>query len=101
MQELGTFDLVYSTFSMHHWEAPERSLHNLWRVLKKGGVLYIQDLKRVWWLYHLPIKGGFAESIRASFTPKEIRQILKRLGPQEYKIKTTFPFFAQSIIAWK
>ena len=101
MDELGKFDFVYSTFSLHHWKDAEKSISNLWHALEDNGVLYIQDLKRVWWLYYLPLKGGFANSIRAAYLPGEIREMLQRLGIHKYKIKTTFPFFMQSIIAWK
>ena len=101
MDELGKFDFVYSTFSLHHWGDVEKSIYNLWHVLKDDGVLYIQDLKRVWWLYYLPLRGGFANSIRAAYLPNEIGAVLQKSGINNYKIKTTFPFFMQSIIAWK
>jgi len=101
MERLGKFDLVYSTFSLHHWKDPETSISNLWNAVKDKGILYIHDFKRVWWLCFLPLKGGEIDSIRASYTPKEIRAILQNLGIVDYRIKTSFPFFLQSVIAWK
>jgi 2-polyprenyl-3-methyl-5-hydroxy-6-metoxy-1,4-benzoquinol methylase len=101
MEQLGTFDLIYSSFSLHHWRDPEKSIRNLWSGLKDSGVLYIYDLKRVWWLYLLPIKGGFIDSIRASFRPGEIAAIFEKLDITDYEVETTFPFFIQSIIARK
>lgn len=101
MEELGKFDLVYSTFSLHHWNDPETSISNLWSAVKDNGILYIHDFKRVWWLCFLPLKGGEIDSIRASYTPKEIRAILQKLGIVDYRIKTSFPFFLQSVVAWK
>lgn len=101
MEGLGKFDLVYSAFSLHHWKDPEKSISNLWKAVRDNGILYIHDLKRVWWLYFLPLKGGDIDSVRASYMPNEIRLILEKLGINKYKIKTLFPFFMQSIIAWK
>jgi 2-polyprenyl-3-methyl-5-hydroxy-6-metoxy-1,4-benzoquinol methylase len=101
MEGLGKFDLVYSTFSLHHWKDPEASIRNLWNAVKDNGILYIHDFKRVWWLCFLPLEGGEIVSIKASYTPKEIGVILQELGITNYKIKTLFPFFLQSIIACK
>jgi len=101
MEGLGAFDLVYSAFSFHHWENPKKSLTNLWNVLKTDGVFYIYDLKRVWWLYFFPLFGGFFESMRASYMPNEIGSFFDELDIKDYKIRTVFPFFMQSVIAWK
>lgn len=98
---LGQFDLVYSTFSMHHWKDPIKSISNLWSSVKDNGLLYIYDFKRVWWLSHLPIKSGDIDSIRASYTPLEIRNMLKKLNITNFELKTRFPCFIQSIIACK
>lgn len=101
MEGLGAFDLVYSAFSLHHWEDPRKSLRNLWNTLKTDGLLYLYDLKRVWWLYFFPLYGGFFESMRASYMPNEIGCFFDELGIKNYKITTVFPFFMQSVIAWK
>ena len=101
MKRLGKFDLVYSSFSLHHWRDPERSIKNLWNTLKDDGILYIYDLRRVWWLYLLPGNGGFISSIRASYRPREIAEILNNVGIKRYRIEASFPYFIQSIIAWK
>ena len=99
--ELGKFDLVFSSFTMHHWEDSEKTIRNLLECVKADGVLFIYDLKRVWWLYLLPFHNGFFNSIRASYKPREIRSMLKKLGLDQYKIKVAFPFFMQSIIIRK
>jgi 2-polyprenyl-3-methyl-5-hydroxy-6-metoxy-1,4-benzoquinol methylase len=101
LQELGKFDFVYSTFSLHDWEAPEDSIRNLWNAVKDNGVLYIHDFKRIGWLCSLPLKSGEIDSMRASHTPDEIRDIFYRIGITDYRIKTPFPFLCQSIIAHK
>jgi 2-polyprenyl-3-methyl-5-hydroxy-6-metoxy-1,4-benzoquinol methylase len=101
IHQFGEFDVVYSAFSLHHWKDAEKAIANLWGVVRADGILYIYDLKRVWWLYFLPVNGGFTESIRASYTPQEIHGLLQKLDIKKYKITTLFPFFMQSVIAWK
>jgi ubiquinone/menaquinone biosynthesis C-methylase UbiE len=101
INQFGEFDMVYSAFSLHHWKDAEKAIANLWKVVRADGMLYIYDLKRVWWLYFLPVNGGFTESIRASYTPQEIHGLFQKLDIKKYKITTLFPFFMQSVIAWK
>jgi ubiquinone/menaquinone biosynthesis C-methylase UbiE len=40
------FDLVVSSFSLHHWEEPEAAVPELARVLRPGGALVIYDFTR-------------------------------------------------------
>jgi len=102
MEELGEFDLVYSTLAMHHWKDPEKVIGNLLKVVGAGGVLFIHDLIRVWWLYYLPFRGsGFIDSIRAAYMSDEIKTIFQRLGINRYEIKRRFPYFMHSIIVRK
>jgi ubiquinone/menaquinone biosynthesis C-methylase UbiE len=98
LEKLGRFDLVYSAFSLHHWEAPEKSIRNLWRAVADNGMLYLYDFE---WLCSLPLKINEIDSMKASFTPHEISSILKRAGITHYSIKVPFPFLFQSIIAHK
>jgi len=101
LKKLGKFDLVYSTFSLHDWGAPEKSVRNLWEAVADKGTLYIHDFKRVGWLCSLPLKMNEMNSMKASFTPDEIGSILKSVGVTDYSIKVPFPFLFQSIIARK
>jgi ubiquinone/menaquinone biosynthesis C-methylase UbiE len=101
LKKLGKFNLVYSTFSLHHWEAPEKSIRNLWKVVADNGTLYIYDFRRIGWLCSLPLKINEMKSMRASFTPAEIGSMLKRAGVTNYSIKVPFPFLFQSIVARK
>jgi ubiquinone/menaquinone biosynthesis C-methylase UbiE len=43
----GSFDLVVSTFSMHHWRAVPPAVAELARVLRPGGALWIYDFRIV------------------------------------------------------
>lgn len=40
------FDFVISTLSFHHWSKPEECLKEIHRVLKKGGMAFIYDLRQ-------------------------------------------------------
>ena len=101
MKELGKFDLIYSTFTLHHWDNAELAIKNLYSMLSENGLLYIHDLKRVIGLYHIKSEHGFYKSIRAAYRPGEIKIMLNTLGIKDYKIKTVFPYFMQSIVIRK
>ncbi len=98
---LGKFDLVYTTFTLHHFEDPKRAVINMFGCLKDDGVLLIYDLKRVWWLYWVPKQSGFFNSIRAAFRPHEIKGLLNDIGINKYKVNVIFPYFMQNITIWK
>jgi ubiquinone/menaquinone biosynthesis C-methylase UbiE len=49
----SAFDLVVSTFSMHHWSDPAAGLGEIHRVLRPGGRALIWDLKPGFWLFHV------------------------------------------------
>ena len=98
IQNLGTFDLIFSTFSLHHWEEPIKAMRNLYGALKPGGVILIYDFERHWFTYYLPIKKGIAESIRASYTPKEIASMLSAIKMKHYDVQRHFPYISISII---
>jgi SAM-dependent methyltransferase len=77
---LGSFDLVYSTFSLHHWKYPVQAFRNIKGVLKETGTLLIYDFQRSWFSWHLPLRQGMVESIHAAYTVDEIPTILSRAG---------------------
>jgi len=97
---LGKFDLVYGTYTLHHWQDPKKVIRNLTRAVADGRVLYLYDLRRVWWLYWVPIHSGFWDSIRAAYVAKEVRGMFQDLGIDRCEIKKVFPFM-QSIIVRK
>jgi ubiquinone/menaquinone biosynthesis C-methylase UbiE len=94
IQGLGTFDLIYSTFSLHHWQEPVKAMRNLYGALKTGGVILIYDFERHWLTYYLPIRKGLAESIRASYTPKEIASMLSAIDVKHYHVHRHFPYLS-------
>ena len=98
---LGKFDLVYSTFSLHHWEKPVQAIKAMYRALKDSGLMLLHDLKRVPWLYFLPARSGFFESIRAAYRPAEIRRMLSASEIDEADVTTPFPYFWQTVLIVK
>jgi ubiquinone/menaquinone biosynthesis C-methylase UbiE len=91
----GSFDLVVSSFSLHHWTEPLRVLDEIARVLRPGGRYYIADLcrevtllQRLFAYASIPALsplfgsywgyGGYYESIRAGYTLDEARALLAR-----------------------
>jgi len=87
LDQLGRFDLVYSTYTLHHWDDPGPAIETLLRAVAPGGTLFVHDLKRTRWLYWVPIRSGFFASIRAAYVPEEIRKILDEAGINRYEIK--------------
>lgn len=98
IETLGKYDLVYSTYTLHHWDDPEKVIRILIGTLKDGGALFIHDLRRVWWLYWLPIQSGFFCSVRAAYIASEIQEMIQSMGIDQFEVKNEFPFLLSIII---
>ena len=92
INSLGKFNLVYCTYTLHHWNDPEKAIANLTHVIEDDGILYLYDLRRVWWLYWVPIRNGFFNSIRAAYIESELRLMLESLEIKHFEIRKEFPF---------
>jgi SAM-dependent methyltransferase len=101
MQRLGKFDFVYSTFCLHDWKPPDDAIRNLWEAVKDNGFLYIHDFRRLGFLHILPIRDEGFEAMKAAYTPGETKAVLQKTGITDYKIRSTFPFLFQTVIAHK
>jgi len=83
-----SFDAVFSNGSLHEWEEPVRVFNEIHRVLKPGGIFCISDMRRdanpllVKLIYHTTkpkeIRPGFITSLNASYTVKEIEELMKQ-----------------------
>jgi ubiquinone/menaquinone biosynthesis C-methylase UbiE len=112
-----SFDLVISTFALHHWTNPLRTLNEIARVLRRpkpaagkpGGRYYIADLcreanifQRLFAYSSIPAislafgsyqgYGGYYESIRAGYTRDEAHKLLARsnLPPGEVRLDSVW-----------
>lgn len=82
-----TFDAVFTNGSLHEWSNPENTFNEIWRVLKKGGRVFISDLRRdmlfliKWflWIAAKPkeIRFGLISSTNAAYTPDELKELIK------------------------
>ncbi len=85
--EDGSFDAVFTASSLHEWSEPQKTFHEIWRVLKAGGRLLISDFRRDmfpllrWflWLIAKPkaIRPGLLTSINAAYAPDELRALIR------------------------
>ena len=98
IKALGGYDLIYSTYTLHHWDDPKRVIETLLNALNEGGALFIHDLRRAWWLYWLPIRSGFFISIKAAYVASEIREMVKGMGIERFEVKNEFPFLLSLLI---
>ncbi|MBN1657976.1 MAG: class I SAM-dependent methyltransferase [Anaerolineae bacterium] len=107
----GTFDLVFSSFALHHWETPEQVLDEMARVLRPGGRYYVVDLyrepnlvQRLFAYASVPVisllfgsyrgYGGYYESLRAGYTVAEAECLMaaSTLPPGRVGIDSTWFF---------
>jgi ubiquinone/menaquinone biosynthesis C-methylase UbiE len=104
-----SFDLVVSSFALHHWDDPLQVLNEMARVLAPGGRYYIADLcrevspaQRLFAYATIPTLslafgsyrgyGGYYESVRAAFSRDEATQLLARsdLPPGQVWLDSTW-----------
>ncbi|MBN2040471.1 MAG: class I SAM-dependent methyltransferase [Spirochaetes bacterium] len=98
----SVYDLVISRDSMHHWTDPEKAFSEIKRVLKPEGKLYIHDSRRDMNLFgklivnissrFIPNNMGkyWKSSIAASYTPKEIEELLNRIKYDKWSVSSDF-----------
>jgi SAM-dependent methyltransferase len=98
MQSLGTFDFIYSTFTLHHWHDPQPVILNLRGLLNDDGVALLYDLRRAWWLYWVPSRSGFFRSVRGAYTVPEVRALLAGAGIARAEVRGVIPFLLAAII---
>lgn len=114
-----SFDLVFSSFALHHWTEPVCVLDEMARVLKPGGRYYLADvcrepnlLQRLLAYASIPAislafgsywgYGGYYESLRAGYTLAEAEDLLARsaLPPGEVGLDSTLFVPIVTIASW-
>lgn len=78
--EDDAFDLVVSSNTLHLIKNPIRMFDEIHRVLKPEGRFIISDHRRSW-------LGIFSAHIRASFSPDEVKDFLRRSKLQNWAVK--------------
>jgi ubiquinone/menaquinone biosynthesis C-methylase UbiE len=105
----GTQDFIVSTLSLHHWDEPQAAFKEIYRVLKPGGQMLIYDLRRdtrrlffylIWFAQNIALRIMGVEAITkinepmgsllASYTKKEIEEIMKKTLFNDYKVEGKF-----------
>lgn len=84
----NAFDLVVSNATLHLVKDPVKMFDEIHRVLKPDGKFLIASSRRSW-LGLLP-GWEFFTDIRASYTPKEARDLLSQSKLQNWKVKDYF-----------
>lgn len=74
----GSFDLIVSSLSLHHWDHPEAAVPELARILRPGGRVYIYDFP-------------FAPFDELANTARA-RSVLNGRSPERTPIRTGIPF---------
>jgi ubiquinone/menaquinone biosynthesis C-methylase UbiE len=78
-----SFDVIVTSFSLHHWDDPEAAVPELARVLRPGGRLYVYDFT-------------FAPFQKLVVAAKE-HDVLSGQSPRRTLIRTGVPFFPRCI----
>lgn len=97
----GSFDLVISTLSLHHWSNPVGVLREIDRVLRPGGAFVIADLRRdlsapgwlaIWFATQIVVPPALKQaneplaSRDASYTPEEAAALADQAGLEGYRV---------------
>jgi ubiquinone/menaquinone biosynthesis C-methylase UbiE len=86
----GTFDLVMSTVSFHHWADQQLGLREIRRVLAPGGVFLLTDAFAISWLRLIFAVGRSRDRFH---TPAEIEMMLRGAGLAVGGFETAFRSF--------
>lgn len=106
----GSFDIVISNASLHHWFDPQSVFNEIKRVTVKGGCCFIRDNMRLSPLFNplinliSCIKGMdemqhdlWVKAIQAGYNVSEIKALLKYTDLQNYKVTINPTFFDLNI----
>lgn len=95
-------DLVISRDSLHHWDDPRQAFASILRVLKPKGAVFLRDERRdlslgAWIFTRIfgPLMTGkmskyWFSSIRAAYTPEELRAILPPANARTWHVTGGF-----------
>ena len=89
------FDIIICKDSLHHFQNALKSIKEMYRVVKKNGIIYIQDLRRDVPFYLIKtilppdnlVKKLIYYSTRSAYLLSEIKKILKKIGIKKFVLK--------------
>jgi ubiquinone/menaquinone biosynthesis C-methylase UbiE len=91
-----TFDAVFSSRSLHEWSDPGATLHQIWRLLRPGGRVYLSDLRRdcsskaqrllAQSMPSALVRKGLSASIRAAYTVEEVAALLGGTPCRDFEV---------------
>jgi ubiquinone/menaquinone biosynthesis C-methylase UbiE len=87
-------DIVFSFSSLHSWKRPIETLKECARILKPGGIVFIEDLNRhaeeghITFVLQFMKEGApkFMDALRASYTPSEVTALLQEAGLSHWRV---------------
>lgn len=84
------FDIIICTNSFHHYLHPDKALNEMYRVVKKGGEVYIVDLAADNWIAKIAgkiIKLVQPEHVKL-YSAKEFQQLFENAGLKYVNLRT-------------
>lgn len=81
--EDNTFNLIISSNTLHLIKNPIKMFNEIQRVLKPDGKFIISDFRR-------SLLGIVSKHFRASYSPKEVKELLTKSKLQNWKVKDYF-----------
>ena len=93
------FDAIYSSFSLNYWKDPVKIIGNLQNYLNPGGIIFIMDFRRVWWVHLIPSRlWRDVPVILAGYTRKEIYKLIDKQLNISYEVKEIYPLSLSIVI---
>jgi ubiquinone/menaquinone biosynthesis C-methylase UbiE len=100
------FELVISLSSMHQWKNPEKTLPEIVRVLKRGGSVFISDIRRdqfylPFYFYAQKMGSSFGKEVtqnlingyKASYTVAQVKELLESQGLNRWNVQSNGKWF--------
>lgn len=100
------FNLVISLVSMHQWKNPEKTFPEIVRVIKRGGSVFISDIRRdqfylPFYFYAQKMGSSFGKEIgqnlmngyKASYTVSQIKELLDSQGMNSWNVEKSGMWF--------
>lgn len=100
------FELVMSLSSMHQWKNPGKTLLEIVRVLKRGGSVFVSDIRRdqfymPFYFFAQKMGSSFGKEItqnlingyKASYTVAQVKELLESLGLNRWNVASNGKWF--------